>query len=605
DYPYDMVQVRYSIGGDNGPPDPDLSKFVRDWNEKHAYPRLVVATTSEMFHEFERRYAKQIPTARGDFTPYWEDGAASSARETSLNRDAAERLVQAETMWAMLNPGGYPADEFRQAWRNTILYDEHTWGSWNSISDPEGNFTKGQWKIKQAFALDADVQSHKLLRSAVASRSGTARAVTAVDVFNTSSWARTDLVILPKDLQVAGDVVASSNTDSVPSQRLSTGELAFLASDIPPLGAKRYILRAGRTPRSGRARAEGARLSNGKITVTVDEDTGAIRSLKCSETDIDLVAADAELGINDYLYVAGRNPKDPKRNNPVTITVKEDGPLVAALLIESEAPGCDKLTRELRLIDGLDRLDIINTLQKRKIYDKEAVHFAFPFSIPEGVMRMDIPWAVVRPEVDQLPGACKNYFTVQRWCDVSNQDYGVTWATIDAPLIEVGKITCDPIAVGWIRHLERSTTLYSYVMNNYWETNYKASQQGATTFRYSIKPHGHFSSADASRFGTERSQPLVAVPVGRRTPVPGSLFTVEPVDVIVTALKPAEASDALIIRLFNAGGRPEKARIVWGQLKPTTLWLSTLAEEEISKMDRPIEMAPYEIVTLRASLSER
>ncbi|MHC4682013.1 MAG: hypothetical protein ACYTEK_25390 [Planctomycetota bacterium] len=69
--------------------------------------------------------------------------------------------------------------------------------------------------------------------------------------------------------------------------------------------------------------------------------------------------------------------------------------------------------------------------------DREAVHLAFGFNVPGGVMRMDTPWAVVRPEADQLPGACKNYFTVQRWVDVSNADYGVTWATVDAPLIEV------------------------------------------------------------------------------------------------------------------------------------------------------------------------
>ena len=33
DYPYDMVQVRYTIGGDNGPVDPKLPDFVKAWNE--------------------------------------------------------------------------------------------------------------------------------------------------------------------------------------------------------------------------------------------------------------------------------------------------------------------------------------------------------------------------------------------------------------------------------------------------------------------------------------------------------------------------------------------------------------------------------------------
>ncbi len=77
DYPYDMVQLRYSVGGDNGPPDADLPEFVRRWNTKYVWPRLSISTTSKMFHEFEDRYKDRIPEFSGDFTPYWEDGAGS------------------------------------------------------------------------------------------------------------------------------------------------------------------------------------------------------------------------------------------------------------------------------------------------------------------------------------------------------------------------------------------------------------------------------------------------------------------------------------------------------------------------------------------------
>ena len=48
DYPYDMVQIRYSIGGDNGPPDQELSEFVKAWNEKYVWPRMVISTTSQL-----------------------------------------------------------------------------------------------------------------------------------------------------------------------------------------------------------------------------------------------------------------------------------------------------------------------------------------------------------------------------------------------------------------------------------------------------------------------------------------------------------------------------------------------------------------------------
>ena len=699
EYPYDMVQLRYSIGGDNGPPDPGLSEFVKNWNTKYAYPRLIVATTSEMFREFEGRYGGEIPRVRGDFTPYWEDGAGSSARETGLNRAAAERLVQAETLWAVLNPGNYLADEFYEAWRNVILYDEHTWGAHCSISQPDSDFTKAQWKIKQAFALDADAQSHKLLNDSLSSRRSAAGKVTAVDVFNTCSWDRTDLVVLPKDWDLGGDIVRDGNGKWVRSQRLSTGELAFVARNMPPLGArrftfdtyppkiveqvvggalefklfyfgkyltsdelkqlvhdhfatklfnrkgklttirdytvssdpatnqlivrcptredveaalelllevdvpafaaKRFTFHRGEIRASGDARARGAELSNGRIGLIVDKETGAVKSLKWTGLNVELVNREGNLGLNDYFYVAGRDPKNLRRNESVTISVNEGGPLVASLLIESDAPGCHKLTRELRVVDGLEHVDIINVIDKQKIYEQEAVHLAFGFNVPDGVMRMDTPWAVVRPEQDQLPGACKNYFTVQRWVDVSNEDYGVTWATVDAPLVEVGAITCDPRAVGWIKSLEPSTTLYSYVMNNYWETNYKAGQEGPTTFRYSIRPHRRFDSAEATRFGIERSQPLIVVPVERQTPVQHSILSVEPAAVIVTAFKPSEGGKAWIVRLFNAGGRPEKAKLTWGKSTHKIVWLSNFAEERVSKVTGPIDMEACEIVTLR------
>ncbi|MDT8303467.1 MAG: polysaccharide lyase family protein, partial [Sedimentisphaerales bacterium] len=289
EYPYDMVQLRYSIGGDNGPPDPKLSEYVKNWNEKYAYPRLVVATTSEMFNEFERRYSKKVPKARGDFTPYWEDGAGSSASETSLNREAAERLVQAETLWAMLNPAGYPDDRFYDAWRDVILYDEHTWGAHCSISQPDSDFTKAQWKIKQAFAIDAEDESRKLLNDSLAGHRKEATTVTAVDVFNTSSWERTDLVVLPMDWNLLGDIVKDPDGKSVKSQRLSTGELAFLAKDIAPLSAKRFTIEAGKVRRSGNAKAQGNELSNRRIILKIDDKTGAIGSFKLKGNNIELV----------------------------------------------------------------------------------------------------------------------------------------------------------------------------------------------------------------------------------------------------------------------------------------------------------------------------
>jgi alpha-mannosidase len=139
-------------------------------------------------------------------------------------------------------------------------------------------------------------------------------------------------------------------------------------------------------------------------------------------------------------------------------------------------------------------------------------------------------------------------------------------------------------------------------MNNYWETNYKAGQEGPTTFRYSIKPHRRFDSGRATKFGIECSQPLIAVPVDSSTPVQRTILSVKSTGVIVTAFKPSEDGKSRIVRFFNANGKSEKARLTWAKPVPKTVWLSNLAEEKISKITGPIEMAAYEIVTLRIPL---
>lgn len=50
-----------------------------------------------------------------------------------------------------------------------------------------------------------------------------------------------------------------------------------------------------------------------------------------------------------------------------------------------------------------------------------------------------------------------------------------------------------------MRSLPRTQTFFSYVMNNYWHTNYKADQDGPVTFRYALRPHGARSSTAAPR----------------------------------------------------------------------------------------------------------
>ena len=111
-----------------------------------------------------------------------------------------------------------------------------------------------------------------------------------------------------------------------------------------------------------------------------------------------------------------------------------------------------------------------------------------------------------------------------------------------------------------------------------------------------------FDSSKAARFGIECSQQFIIVPVDSKTSAPKTIVTVKSVGVIVTAYKPSEDGNARIMRLFNPNGKPDSVRLTWAKPAPKTVWLSNLAEEKVSKITGTINMAAYEIVTLRIPL---
>jgi hypothetical protein len=584
-YPYEIVQLPYTVGGDNGPPDPNLPEFVKRWNERYISPRLIIATHQQMFQEFERRYGSELPSFKGDFTPYWEDGAASSALETAINRRAADRLIQGEALWSMCSPGFFPDRDYYAAWRDVILYDEHTWGAWNSISEPDAPSVKGQWAIKRQFALDADSSAGALLLRAFPQEQSGRRV--AIDVYNTQAWPRTDVVFLSKEQRAAGDRVVDERGRSVPSQRLSTGELAILVQELPPLSAKRFFVLKGSPLKRGAAKAERNTLENGLVALSVNEQTGAIEHLRWKPKGGELVDRTRGKGLNEYLYVPGTDPHDAQHLTNVRVTIKEKGSLLSSLVIDADAPGCRRFSSEVRLVDGIGRVDILNHIDKNTVREKEGVHVAFPFSVHDGQLRYDVAGAIVRPEEDQLPGACKNFFSVESWVDVSGDSYGVTWATPDAPLIEVGSITAEQ---PWMKTISPSQTFYSYVMNNYWHTNYKADQEGPVDFRYSILPHGQFKGEDAERFGREARQPLIVALADMTKKPVGSLFRLVPSKVVVTSVRPVKGGSSWLLYLYNPTSDSQRFALQWNKAVPVFICRSDVFASAGDRVEGNIEI---------------
>jgi alpha-mannosidase len=598
DYPYDIVQLPYTIGGDNGPPDPNLSDFVKRWNDRYSVPRLIIATHEQLFTEFERRYGSTLPSFSGDFTPYWEDGAASSSFETALNRQAADRLIQAEAVWAMRSPAAFPTEDFTSAWRNVVLYDEHTWGAHNSISAPDSSFVKGQWDIKRRFATDADSLSKSLFMKAAADETKSRKGETGIDVFNTNSWFRTDVIYLSAEQSVAGDLVVDAAGNPVPSQRLSSGELAVLVKEIPSMSSRRLFVRKGGAHSNGAVSIKGNAIENSHLAVSVDSNTGVIRTLEWKRNGLQLAGRHQGEGLNEYIYVPGADPKDAKRVSNVKVSLKEKGKLVSSLLVEADAPGCRKFSCEIRVVDGINRVDIINRLDKEAIRTKEGVHFAFPFSVPQGQLRYDVAYGIVRPDDDQLPGACKNFFSVQSWVDVSNDQRGITWATPDAPLIEIGTMTAEK---RWLKETDNAQNFYSYVMNNYWHTNYKADQEGMITFRYSLQPHGEFLAEEAVRFGMEQREPLIAIPATTSAKADNSLFELESYSVLAISTKPVGSEGACLLCLYNPTSVDHTTALQWKRSIPVSFHASDAFGRTGELLGSEIHVPAYGTVFVRVN----
>lgn len=611
-YPYEIACVRWSGYGDNAVPDPSICDFIRDWNEQHVSPRFVISGTADAFRAFEERHGAELPSVKGDWTPYWEDGAGSSALETAMNRASSDRLAQAETVWALADRASYPAADFEDAWREVLLYSEHTWGAWCSVSDPFRRETREQWAVKQSYAAGADRRSRDLLSRALARFGGDA-VHGAVDLLNTAAWARGGLVVLPKYLAEDRSLVETGGAP-VPSQRLKSGELVVLAEDVPPLAARRYTLAKGDPHPAARAvtaDADAATLDNGVVSLRLDPKTGGIAELRLAGLDANLADTANGQSLNQYLYFTGEDPADAKGVEKVRIRVGEPGPLVASLVVEAGAPGCRSLVTEIRLVAGEDTVEIVNTLDKERLVarsyhdkrGKESLNFGFPFAVPGGQVRLDVPFGVVRPDDDQIPSACKNWFTVGRWADVSNDAYGVTWVTLDAPLVQVGGLTANLLNSqtnpdAWRKEVGPTQQLYAWAINNHWGTNYRAFQEGPHVFRFLLRPHRAYDPAAAARLALAAGQPLLPTAARGQTPaaapvqLPGE-------DVLLTGLKPGDDGKALILRLWNAAGKDAQITPAPQGSHKATLHLSDISEQPKEKITGPVNVPAWGLVTVR------
>ena len=635
---------------------PQQAELVEKWNSVYAYPHLRYSGFHEALQDIARQFGDTIPTIRGDGGPYWEDGAASDAYYLAKERwneargQTAEKL---DTLASLVNPLlKTDTAELGRMWTSMVLMDEHTFDSWNSVSDPTSKEAVDQLALKEQFAVNAAVQVDFIARRSMANLADAIPAAPgSVIVFNSLNWERSGPVSV--DLNKSDEIVDLAAGQTVPYEILSSGNdfnrVRFLAQNVLPVGYKTYVMRPSKKAAPASATEQSTSLESRYYKVQLDPETGAVRSIYDKQLQRELVSQGSPYRFGEYLYVTGGDkspnsilvygqglPKPalevrPARNGRVvSIERTADG---AVARMECEDLSTPRIATEIRLFNDEKKIEFIEEVDKKRVASKEAVYFAFPFAFSQPQFQYEIQNGVVDPAEDMYSGAGHEWFSVQHWISVQQDGISGSVLPLDAPLVTLGDINRG----AWPEQFgKRSGTIFSYVMNNYWNTNYRAGQGGHFSFHYVVTSAASTNAADLSRMGWEEITPLETdvvttqdkaaarpVPDRQSEEGPSSLISMEgnssqklgreqgsflemtDPNVLLETWKPAEDGNGTILRFLDFAGteRTVSVRIPW--LRLGHVWKTDAVErgqEALSMTDDSqfhFTIHPHEIVTIR------
>jgi hypothetical protein len=652
DYPIPVLMMQsYHPFGDNGPAYENFTTFIDAWNAKGKSPHLVMATP-RMWWNAVKQYQDQLPTYAGDWTDFWNFGSISSAREEATARSSRIRLRSADAAAAATLGLDQPLStahiertlrQYRQdAWKALCLWDEHTWGADLSLRAPESEDTISQWYHKAHFAYQARSLSLMLQRDALADLSRHVERENADDLllFNPLPWPRTIFGEAPHHVVEPRGLPEDATSGRHSQDRVWSTDLyaeAALSPDgkgqedrlgIPPVTVPAYgftrVKRADLLPLKPERFSEESRVENERFVLRFDPLKGGLCSFYDKKLQRELFDAQAGYPINGFVHeevadkayswprflMFGMNWNSPaverdrgwhpgwraNRRQPGQVITHRvyTTPYGRRIVQVLEAPGITgSLVQSVFLPDQGEYVEFESWFIMGQTTHPEGTYVMFPFQVPEAVARIDLGGQAMRCGEDQIPGVCFDYYTAQQWVDLSNNDFGVTVALPENPMVQFGGFHFGDNQQNFT--LDRALLL-GWVTNTYWETNFRTHQPGGVHARYRVYPHaGGFDPIQAQRWGLETaaSQPLLqhmSEPVqdtvypaeGTLLRLPEELNPEQPV--FTLHVKPAQQGSAALVRLFNAGDEPLTACIASGLMKITAAQLTDLTENPLQAL---------------------
>ncbi|MFL6286457.1 MAG: alpha-mannosidase [Pyrinomonadaceae bacterium] len=579
--------------------------------------RVLSATAEQMFLDIKPEQVARLPRYSGDLL-LSDHSAGSTSSETYQKRwnrrnellaDASERAsIAAEWM------GGreYPRERLNRAW--TLVMG----GQFHDVLP--GTATPKAFEFSWNDDVIAANQFAGVLTSATESIAGgmdTSGFGRPIVVYNPLNVEREDVVEATVSLTATHSVqVYDPRNREVPTQVIEKGrgwmKILFLAK-VPPVGFAVYNVRISPfTTRPNPAlKVDESSLENARYRVRLNDD-GDVSSIFDKSVNRELLDAPARLAFQT------ERPKDwpawnmdwadqqkPPRgyvSGPTKIRVVENGPVRVAVEVERESEG-SKFVQTIRLSAGGagERVEFANVIDWKS--EAAALKATFPLTAanPEATYNWDVG-TIKRGNNDER----KYEVPSHQWFDLTDKSgaYGVTVLSD----CKYGSDKPDDKTL-------RLTLLFTPGLGtgNGWEFHDQTTQDwGHHEFTYGLAGHaGDWRSAQTDWQALALNQPLIAFESPSHAGALGksfSLLNVSNSRVRVLALKKAEETDEVVVRLVELDGREEKsvrlrfaapvtsAREVTGQEQP-------LGPANVSKGELVTDFGPYQLRTFVLKLA--
>jgi alpha-mannosidase len=605
----------YGIGDHGGGPTRSMLDSALRWQDRpNSFPKLTFGTVQSFFDDVEKQLPQaSVPVWNNELYLQYHRGVLTTQSETKRRiRQSEELLLNAEkfSSLAMLHGMTYPQEELNNDWKK-VLFDQ-----FHDVM-PGSGIAINYVDVARDLA-GVGLSANKILSSSLtnlATRVNTEGEGVPVMLFNPLSWARTDVTEVeaqfPSNIAPqAGIEVRDSSGAILPSSVISrddathTVKVRFVAKSVPAMGYAVFHLVQGSPATSAgstlEASAEG--LENEFVSLKVDPKTGCITSLVDKRDGREALAPGA---CGNLLQTFVDKPKefdawnidanfeDQKWDLKDAEEVKliENTPARAVIRVRKKFQN-STFVQDICAYPGIPRVDV--NMQADWHEKHILLKVAFPVSVESNYATYEIPYGnIQRPTTRNTPEE-KAMFEVPalRWGDLSDTSHGFS-------LLNASKYGYD--AKG---NVIRLSLLRSPADPD------PHADEGFHEFTYALYPHaGDWKAAETERRGFELNYPLIpvaAAPHEGALPASHSLVGIEPGNVVLTAVKKAEDSDALVFRFFEFEGKagtvhlhfPEPARgaalVNLMEKQDTPLVLQDGGKETT------LTVHPHEIVTVEA-----